>query len=135
KTIETKPMLLVKDTHDHPVLRRTLLSNTDWNLIRSCPVPLLLVKPREIGAKPNVLAAVDPLHERDKPADLDRAILAFAGELARAAGGRLHVLHAFDTALTPPELIADLQSKHREALDKLLADSGVGDDVEVHFEQ
>lgn len=135
KAVETKPMLLVKDTHEHPVLRRTLFSNTDWNLIRSCPVPLLLVKPREIGAAPKVLAAVDPLHERDKPADLDREILAFAGELARTTGSRLHVLHAFDSTLTPPELVPELETRHRDALDKLLADSGVGQDVDVHFEQ
>ena len=134
KAVETKPMLLVKDTHDHPVLRRTLLSNTDWNLIRSCPAPLLLVKPRDIGGSPTVLAAVDPLHERDKPADLDHAILAFAGELARATSGRLHVLHAFDSALTPPELVPELEKRHRDALDKLLADSGVSD-ADVHFEQ
>src|SRR5690606_15838671 len=97
KVVEARPMLVVKDTHDHPVLRRTLLSNTDWNLIRACPAPLLLVKPRAIAPAPRVLAAVDPVHQHDKPAELDHAILSFAGELADKVGGELHVLHTFDT--------------------------------------
>lgn len=134
KTAETKPMLLVKDTYQHPVLRRTLLSNTDWNLIRACPVPLMLVKPRDLGSAPKVLAAVDPLHQHDKPAELDRAILAFAGQLAQAVGGQLHVLHAYDTVLARPELLADLEATHREALEKLVADVGV-DAANVHLRQ
>ena len=34
-------------------LRRTLFSNTDWTLIRKCPVPLLLAKPRLGCAAPH----------------------------------------------------------------------------------
>src|SRR5205814_1677738 len=56
--VVTRPWLVAKDTHHHTLLQRTLLTNTDWNLIRDCPAPLLLVKPREIGAHPTVLAAV-----------------------------------------------------------------------------
>jgi len=149
KVAETRPMLVVKDTHEHPVLRRTLLSNTDWNLIRACPAPLLLVKPRPLGATPRVLAAVDPVHEHDKPADLDRAILGFATELAHKLGGTLHVLHTFDTAplyaaaadtplsmtsVPPPELIADLETRHRQALDALLAEFKI-DEKNVRFEE
>ena len=130
-------------------LRRTLLSNTDWNLIRACPVPLLLVKPRAIAAAPRVLAAVDPVHEHDKPALLDRAILSFAAELVRRVGGELHVMHTFDTAplyaaaaetplamssAPPPELIADLEARHRLAFETLLEESGVGD-AKVRFEE
>jgi len=148
KIAEAKPSLVVKDTHEHALLRRTLLSNTDWNLIRACPAPLLLVKPRPIGASPRVLAAVDPVHEHDKPAELDHAILAFAAELVRKVGGELHVIHAFDTAplyaaaadtplsvpsTPPPELIAELEARHRKALDKLLKDTGVGP-ASVRFE-
>jgi universal stress protein E len=37
----TKPDLVVKDTHYHSAIKRTILSNTDWQLIRKCPVPLI----------------------------------------------------------------------------------------------
>lgn len=149
KVVEARPMMAVKDTHQHPVLRRTLLSNTDWNLIRACPVPLLLVKPRPVGAPPKLLAAVDPLHEHDKPARLDRAILTFADAIARAVGGQLHVLHAFDTtplyaaaadaplAMTtvpPPELRRELEDRHREGLRRVVADFSV-DPANLHFEE
>jgi universal stress protein E len=74
KVIATTPDLVIEDTHYHSVLKRTLFSNTDWNLIRNCPAPLLLVKGRPTSASPDVLAAVDPFHEHDKPAALDREI-------------------------------------------------------------
>jgi universal stress protein E len=138
KVVDSQPLLVAKDTHYHDVLKRTLLSNTDWSLIRSCPSPLLLVKPRTLGSPPKMLAAVDPTHEHDKPANLDRAIVAFAREFANKIGSPLHVLHAFDTApvlaaasATTPvamatvpvtELITQLEREHREALQALLSD-------------
>src|SRR5262245_24163744 len=38
----TSAELVVKDTHHHTAARRTFLTNTDWQLIRGCAVPLLL---------------------------------------------------------------------------------------------
>ena len=32
--------IVVKDTHHHTAVARALLTNTDWNLIRACPLPL-----------------------------------------------------------------------------------------------
>jgi universal stress protein E len=92
---ETSPDLVVKDTHYHSALRRTLLTNTDWNLVRSCPAPLLLVKGEPWPARPRVLAAIDPGHLADKPAALDHDILDGAALLVRHLGGELHAVHAF----------------------------------------
>jgi universal stress protein E len=96
KALDVGADLVIKDTHYHSVLKRSIFSNTDWSLIRYCPTQLLLVKPRPPGQKPCFVAAVDPLHERDKPADLDRKIMNTAGALARTLGGEMHVFHAFD---------------------------------------
>jgi universal stress protein E len=135
KVLEVKPYLVVKDTHYHSAIKRSIFSNTDWNLIRNCPAPLLLVKPRAITGKPCVLAAVDPVHEHDKPAALDHQILSRAEELSLAAGGQLHVFHAFDpapaiaaattTMMTPisapvSEVTEELERQHRQAIDDLL---------------
>ena len=57
--------MVFKDTHHHSALSRALLTNTDWNLIRTCPIPLWLVKPQEISDKPTFVAAIDPLHDHD----------------------------------------------------------------------
>jgi universal stress protein E len=135
KVIDTNPVLVVKDTHYHAVLKRTIFSNTDWNLIRACPASLLLVKAREMAAAPIVLACVDPLHEHDKPAELDHAVMTMAKEVATATHGELHVFHAFDAAVaivasadtlaTPiavpvRELTARIESEHRTAMRSLL---------------
>jgi universal stress protein E len=99
KAIESHADLVVKETHFHSVLKRSLFTNTDWSLIRNCPVKLLLVKPHVAAEKLRVVAAIDPLHERDAAATLDKRILETAASLSSAVGGELHVLHAFD--ITP----------------------------------
>src|SRR4029453_701582 len=87
--------LVLKDTHHHSLLQRTLLTNTDWELIRACPVPLLLVKPSPWASVPRVCAAVDPGHANDKPAVLDNRIVDHAALLAKRLGGELHLLHVY----------------------------------------
>ena len=97
-----RPWIVFKDTHHHNLLRRTIFSNTDWRLIRKCPVPLYLAKPRELPPHPVVYAAVDPLHEHDKPAELDHAIMEIGQRFAGYLSGELHAVHTY--AL--PELLA-----------------------------
>jgi universal stress protein E len=95
RVAEWTPDLVVKDTHYHSPLRRALLSNTDWNLIRACPVPLLLARPAEWPARPKLLAALDPTHRHAKPAALDRDILDATLLLARLLDGDVEAVHAF----------------------------------------
>ncbi|HEY5809041.1 MAG TPA: universal stress protein [Povalibacter sp.] len=92
---QTTADLVVKDTHHHSLLKRTFLTNTDWQLIRACPVPLLLTKPTTWSAAPKVFAAVDPGHVNDKPVLLDDRILQYASCFAKHLGGELHALHAY----------------------------------------
>jgi len=92
---ESSPDLVVKDTHYHSAIRRVMLTNTDWNLIRTSPVALLLTRAREWAASPRLLAALDPGHHGDKPAQLDHDILAYAALIAGRLGGEMHAVHAF----------------------------------------
>jgi universal stress protein E len=85
--------LVIALTRHHRTGARLVLRNTDWELIRHCPVPLLLVKSSRTYRKPAILAAVDPFHAR--PADLDGRLLAAGGLLARLLHGRLHAFHAY----------------------------------------
>ena len=98
KSVDCGADIVIKDTHYHSALQRSIFSNTDWSLIRACAAALWLVKPRPPGQRPCFIAAVDPLHERDKPADLDQRILRTAIELSTALGGEVHVFHAFDVS-------------------------------------
>lgn len=115
--------LLAKDTQHHNLAQRTLLTNVDWHLVRKCPAPLLLVKDRKIPAEPNVLAAVDPLNEHDKPAALDDRIYTFAADLARVLRGQLHVFHSYGTpfgARLPAEAVQLIADEHRAAMKRFL---------------
>jgi universal stress protein E len=110
RTKRTTAGLVVKDTHHHSLAQRTFLTNTDWHLIRDCPVPLLLTKTSAWGVVPRILAAIDPGHANDKPALLDDRILEYASLVAKRLRGELHIVHTyiptdFATASTPPMVV------------------------------
>jgi len=134
KIEQAKPTFVVKDTHFHSAIRRSVFSNTDWNVIRDSTAPLWLVKPHSEAAVTTLLAAVDPVHERDKPASLDHKILDTAESIRTAIDGTLHVVHSFDPApiyavstdamsfpITEPinEAVAELRKQHQAAMDEL----------------
>jgi universal stress protein E len=93
-------LLVVENHHGtgrHPA--RWLLAYTDWELLRLCPIPVLLVKNRRMYHRPRVMAAVDPSHAQAKPTNLDRQILRAGAQLVHALRGELHALHALVPAL------------------------------------
>jgi len=90
-----RPDLVIKDTHHHSIIRRTILTNTDWQLLRSCPCPLLLVKAREWSKEPRVVAAVACGHPGDPPDYLTHAIVDLGALMARALGSHVEILHAW----------------------------------------
>lgn len=93
RAIDTGASLVVMRTHYHEWLARATLSAADWQLIRICPAPLLLVKTGEWPATPRLLAAVDPSHRDDRHARLDHAILDLSERLAGALGAEAWVAH------------------------------------------
>jgi universal stress protein E len=127
--------LVAKGAQHHTPLERTLLTHTDWQLVRDCPVPLLLVKRPALASKPVVLAAVDPLHVHDKPAVLDDAIYQFAAALSDSCGGALHLVHAAAPPMgieLAPQLQALIASESRSAIAKFVETHPVaGNNVHV----
>jgi len=95
---ETKPSLVMKSTRHHHRAARLLLSNEDWELVRYCPAPLLLVKDQVWADKPVIVAAVDPDHSHDKPASLDHKLLACASGMASIFDGSVHMYHSAHVA-------------------------------------
>lgn len=71
-----------------------LIHLTDWELLRTSPVPVLLIKNPKPYRRPLTLAAVDPAHAHAKPLNLDVRILAAAREFSSKLRGALHVMHA-----------------------------------------
>ena len=85
---------LLKDVHRHTSAKQAFLTDTDWRLVRFCPMPILLSKPRQWQDSPVVVAAVDPLHGSDPNAVLDHKIMAYATHLAERLNATLHAFHA-----------------------------------------
>lgn len=150
EALRSQPRLVIKDTHYHSVVSRTLFTNTDWHLIRDCPIPLWLVKSEQL-ASPKVLAAVDPLHQHDKPAVLDDRIIEEGRFFAELLGGELHVFHGYDTApalasvsggptagpagpVPVGDIVANIERQHREALNGLTERQNIPGGM-VHLEQ
>jgi universal stress protein E len=148
RTKTTCADLVVKDTHHHSLAKRTFITNTDWHLIRGCPVPLLLTKPKPWPSAPVLMAGVDPGHVNDKPVVLDRRILGWSQALERRLGGRLHVVHAYlpmllvaeaasgmpamTTSLTP-QMMEDERKRELARVEALIAPFGIAP-ANVHVE-
>jgi universal stress protein E len=137
KVLRSEPCLVIKDTHPHTLLRRSWLGNTDWQLIRLCPAPLLFVRSATWNCPPRIAAAVDAAQPGEKPAQLDHALLAAAETFALTMGGDLHAVHAYQpmsaleagatvrsvplaSGVCPAQVIADRETLMREDFDRLL---------------
>jgi universal stress protein E len=91
----SKADLVIIEARKHNVFARLLLTQTDFELIRHCPAPLLIVKGRAAWRSPRILAALDPFHANDKPSELDAEIVAAAQALAAVTRGSVHATHIY----------------------------------------
>lgn len=130
KVAELAADLVLKSTVHDSLLRRLLLTNSCWQLIRHCPAPLWLVHHAEWQGH-SLCAALDPLHSADKPAALDHQLIRAASELSRQLGMQAHYLHSYSplprTLMFDAELVANYDdyvarcaAQHREAFEQLI---------------
>ncbi len=88
-----------KPLRQHGPLKRLFYTSTDWNLIRMCKTPLLLVSDQQsVRGKP-VIAAVDAGDQDEAHATLNQAVLENAGLLARVLEAPVHVIYAYGPAV------------------------------------
>jgi len=88
--------LLIKSTHPHSRLSAILFTPTDWNLLRKCPIPLLLVKAKSWPENSNILCAIDCKSIQDtEHHDLNETILAEANDIAAMIKSNIHVVNAY----------------------------------------
>lgn len=141
--MSSKADLVFKDTHHHSAIERALLTNTDWNLIRTCPTPLWLVKARDMQPKPVFVASIDPTHEHDKPASLDDNLLALANKLGTQTNAEVHAFHSFDprialatatanayipASLPYDEIERDMREQHGRRFEEILESHDIAED-------
>ena len=96
KITECHADIVIKSTHQHPVLDRLLFTPNDWQLLKSCPVPLLLAKYPSTSIYKNVMAAVDLKKTEDECTNLDEAILDSTAMISEYFNAIDHVTHAYD---------------------------------------
>jgi universal stress protein E len=87
--------LVAIEAHKHSFLARLFLSQHDFDLIRECPMPLLIVKGSPRKPKSPVLAALDPWHVNAKPKALDGRIVEVGRAISQCLGAPLHSGHAY----------------------------------------
>ncbi|MCF7970244.1 MAG: universal stress protein [Methylococcaceae bacterium] len=94
--------LIIKSAESEDLLDRVFGSD-DMHLLRKCPCPVWLVKPKATQKYPKILAAVDIANEEDYPSDelitrhkLNVDILKIAGSLAEIDSSQLHIINVWD---------------------------------------
>lgn len=121
--------MVVKATHHQNVIQRTFFSQTDWELIRHCSLPLLLTKANAWNDPLRVTAAVDPLHANDKPDSLDEHIIRWGKDFSSRLSGELQLLHVYDPTplliyldqptIDSADISEDIREQHDTALKAL----------------
>lgn len=86
--------MVYKPTREHTALQRALFNSTDWNLIRLCPLPLLLVSDSRPVKGRDVIAAVDLSSEDDDHAELNQLLLSQAVMISRLIQSQVKVINA-----------------------------------------
>lgn len=100
--------LIIKQTHHHNVINRSIFTNTDWHLIRESSVPVLFVKAGEYDSAMKLGAAVDPIKEsgEDGVCPLSHSILNLAHQLCTTLPAELNVIHCYE--VVPSGLILEM---------------------------
>lgn len=88
--------LVVKATHPHSKLSAILFTPTDWNLLRKCPVPLLLVKHHKWPEKGNIICAIDcKSMQDDDHHQLNQQIITEAKAMSKIINATAHLVTAY----------------------------------------
>lgn len=118
-----RPDLVIKDAWDErPLLKRMLFTSTDWQLLRHCTVPLLLVRDHGKALPRRIVVAVDPSPFAPDSAEADDRIIHAALNLAIQSDAEVHLVFALDTmAELGPALAGPPGAFSADVLQSLLA--------------
>ena len=105
KVLRYQPDLVMHPIQPHNRLGHYLFASVDWQVARKCPVPVLFVKDRPWNEITRITACIDPLHEGDEHAELDKEILSSSLALAKEGLSELRILHCYNSL--PHEAIFD----------------------------
>ena len=120
--------LVIKGTHQHHLVDK-IFTHTDWNMIRHCPAPVMLVKSAAPWKHNRVLASIDATSMDSSHQRINDNILAFAEHLSDHFETDLHLVNAYpdvDIAFAmvpeinaPDDVQKHISSQHHEACNAL----------------
>jgi universal stress protein E len=137
-----KPLVVLRAVGEDPGLARVVRTPLDWQLLRECPAPVLLVSPSASTSPQRIIAAIDPGNLGGKPSELNLRILRTAKRWATTFKAKLHVLHAFEAQPVPVTgfgdavllpAVADASRKARLEAFKALCDAQKIPVLRQHF--
>lgn len=132
KVLRSAPDLVLKDIHLEPLLKSVLFTPLDWQLLRLCPVPLLMVNGAAHKLPRRVIAAVDTAHPMSATDDVNDRIVNAALQLAIQCDATLHLVQTFEDlipmvpgeVITPgayEEVYEQMRKIHRYGFDEFAA--------------
>jgi universal stress protein E len=116
---ESRPDIVIKSAAGHHPLRRFTLDANDWQLARTCPVPLMLTRGRPWSPEGRFAALVDVADNNN--GSLARSILQTAGYFTVGCHGQLDVIYS-DCDSQDSEGCA----RRKETLERLVNEFRVG---------
>ncbi len=117
--------VLVQHCRAYGTVKHLHLTHDSWELVRHCPVPLLLVKDQDWADNVILMAAVDPLHSHNKPLQLDAKIIESAQAIAGVTGGDCHIVHAYAESARPFAPAGKIKEEHEAAFNELMAEHDI----------
>lgn len=89
------PSVVLKNLTQHTRLTRLVRDTADWQLLRDCPCPLMLVQPAQEYRRQKILVAIK--HTDDQAyQDANARILATGKRLADEMGSAMHAVTCFE---------------------------------------
>ncbi|MBL6690789.1 MAG: universal stress protein [Pseudomonadales bacterium] len=120
---------VVKPMRQHSLFETVVRTTTDWNLIRHCPYPLLLVSDQDSIRNKPVLAAIDVCSGDENHEALNTVVLESARRLSSVLDSPTHTVNSWRTPTqmmavgsidtTPYPSPENLRKEHEEALHKV----------------
>jgi universal stress protein E len=107
KIEELQPDLVIRCIERPGQQRQSALTPTDWQLLRSCPVPLMLTRGQTWNPVPRIVAAL--ALQPDDPA-LGQRVLAAAKYLASGCGGSMDLVHSRPSDAADPDAVAAMRA-------------------------
>ncbi len=93
---------------------------TDWQLLRRCPVPVLIADNRQRKKSQRILAAIDAGSTDPVQVGLNRKVLSAAADLGAALGARVHVAYVIPVSTVARDLdLIDIEALERRTRAKL----------------